>query len=181
MGLTLKICGVNVAAAKKMYEDIGQENFRTYTTASFSVTQLTNVHPDSLLRKCVGVHAAFSCDPDGDRVWLGLMPFRVDRVPHGVGALELQGDITVLVYAGDHTTPATTGIAIYHLNSEGQNVPLVQYETLTREQATELLRLGVKEGTKPLQHASTQFRNALVAAVERARPYLTGEASEPTA
>jgi hypothetical protein len=161
-----------------MYADVGLNNLRTYTTASFSVTQLTDVHPDHFLGKCVGVQAALSREPGGKRSWMGIMPLRVDRVPHEQGALELQGDVTVLLFPGDDATPATTGVAIYHLKSDGQNVPLFQYRDLPVEYATELLRLGLEEGNKPLQAASSQFLNAFRATVEQARPHLIVPCSE---
>jgi hypothetical protein len=172
MGTTRKVCGVNVEAAKKMYEDIGAGNVRTYTTASFSITQLTDVHPDRLLGKCVEVRVAVSGDPGSGCVWMGVMPFRVDHVAGGTGELEMQGDMTLLVFSGNHTTPAASGIVAYHQGFDGQNVPLCEYRNLTPEEATEVLRLDTVERKQEIQQAGPQFLSTFKCMVDKYRPDL---------
>ena len=175
-----KLCKVNPAAAKKMLEDIGTGNVYTYNTASFNITQLTDVHPEALLNKCVGVKVAVSGDGKGDQVWMGIMPLRVDGVANGHGALELQGDMAVLLFAGDHTTPAPSGVVAYHQGFDGQNVPLVQFSGVSREDATKVLRLNLTEGKKELKHADAQLLSTLSQTVDKVRPTLEALARKPS-
>jgi len=173
-----KLCNVNQAAAKKMLDDIGDGNVYTYNTASFSITQLTDVHPEDLLQKCVGVQVAVSGDAKGDQVWMGIMPLRVDGVKNGHGTLELQGDMTVLLFAGDQTTPAPSGVVAYHQGFDGQNVPLLQFSGVSREVATEALRFSQAEGKKELKHADAQLLSTLSQTVAKVRPILEGLAGK---
>ncbi len=176
LGRKLKPCTVNMAAAKKLYEDIRTGNVYTYTTASFNILQLTDVHPPDLLEKCVGVRVAVSGDATGNKVWMGVMPLRVDDVANTKDALELQGDMTVLLFAGDHTTPAPSGIVAYHQGFPGQNVPLVQFSGVTRDEATEVLRLNLVEEKKDLRRADPQLLSTLRHTVDKVRPHLEGVA-----
>ena len=180
MPLTPKLSSVNIEAAKAMFEDIGRGNVQTYTTAAFNLIQLTDVIPERLLQKCVEVQVAVSGEPDGDKVWMGLMPLRVDQVANGNGALELQGDMAVVLFSGPSTTPASSGVVIYHAGYDGQNVPLIGMNNLTRESATDILRLHTQEQKRELGQATTQLLNALRFTVEVARPILLGSGQEST-
>lgn len=180
MGTNRKVCSVNVEAAKRMYEDIGTGNIRTYTTASFSITQLTDVHPNQLLEKCVEVRVAVSGDAGSDRVWMGVMPIRVDHVSGGGGELEMQGDMTLLVFYGDCTTPAASGIVAYHQGFAGQNVPFGECRNLTPQEATEVLRLDTVERKQVIQQAGPQFLSTFKCMVDKYRPVLLAYGQETT-
>ena len=172
MGTNRKTFNVNVPAAKKMYDDIGVGNVRTYTTASFSSIKLTDVHPDSLLEKCIEVQVAVSGDSESDRMWMAVLPLRVDCVSGTPGSLELQGDMSILVFAGDHTTPIPSGIVAYHQGFDGQNVPIEQFRNLSREEATDVLRLYTVEEKKGIQQANHQFLATLNGMINKYRPQL---------
>jgi hypothetical protein len=172
MAPKLKFCSVNTPSAKKMLEDIGSGNVCTYTTASFSITQLTDVHPEPFLQKCVGVQVAVSGDATGDQVWMGIMPMRVDRVANGEGRLELQGDMTVLLFSGSGTTPAPSGVVAYHQGFDGQNVPLTAFSGVHVVEATRALRANLVEEKKDLRQADPQLLSTLRQTVDKVRPEL---------
>ena len=103
---------------------------------------------------------------------MAVLPLRVDCVSGTPGSLELQGDMSILVFAGDHTTPIPSGIVAYHQGFDGQNVPIEQFRNLSREEATDVLRLYTVEEKKGIQQANHQFLATLNGMINKYRPQL---------
>ena len=140
MGSTLKFFAGNHTAVQQIVRDVGIGMVCTYETATYNICNPIPVTPTRLLEKCVSVSVAVSGDSRSGNTWLGIMPLRIDRVANKSGALELQGDMALLLCRGVGLEPAVSGLIAYHQGFDGQNVPLTHFSDMDPELATALMR-----------------------------------------